>query len=169
MSKTAALAATAFPGLGHLFRGLNAKGLTLAVCFTMTLCSLLAGTYLYGGQRDMSVFTLLCLGAMVVLWVIAFVDIIKSMYFVDERATEEEKQRLYRQALEFALRGELKGAANSLEAVLKLDRYDRDALFQLGLVQLRLGDTRRGRKLLKESLDADDEDKWIWEVQRLLA
>jgi len=169
MNKTAALVATIFPGLGHLMRCRNAKGLVLAVCFTMAFCGLLVGTFLYGGRTNTSTFTLLCLVAMLLLWVIAFVDIIKSMYFVDEAAIQEEKNRLYRQALQLGLKGDLKGAKSSLEAVLKLDKYDADALFQLGVVMLRLGETGRGRRLLKSSLEADTEEKWRWEIMRMLS
>ena len=169
MNKTAALVATVFPGLGHLLRYQNAKGLVLAVCFTTAFCGLLVGTYLYGAESNTSAFALLCLVAMLVLWIIAFVDIIKSMYFVDEAAAQEEKARLYRQALQFGLKGDPKGAKNSLEAALKLDRYDADVLFQLGVVMLRLGETARGRRLLKNSLEADTEEKWRWEIMRILS
>jgi len=169
MNKTAALIATIFPGLGHLIRFQNAKGLVLSVCFTMAFCGLLVGTFLYGGQTDTQPFTLLCLVAMLVLWVVGFVDIIKAMYFVDEVALKEEKDRLYRQGLQYSLKNDLKNAKNSMEAVLKLDKFDTDALFQFGLIMLRMGETRRGRRFLKSSLDADIDEKWRWEIMRILS
>ena len=166
MSKTTALIATFFPGLGHILRGQNVKGLTLALCFTIALCGLLAGKFLYADLSNMNSFVLLCLIAMLILWVLAFADIIKSMYFVDEAAIQAEKDRFYRQGMQYALKGDLRAAANAFEMSLKLDKYDEDALFQLGIALIRLGETGRGRKILKSSLEASDEEKWRWEVMR---
>jgi len=168
MNKTVALTATIFPGLGHIMRGQNIKGLTLAICFTVALCGLRGGRFLYGGGRETGTFVLLCLVAMLILWVLAFVDIIKSMYFVDEVAIRSEKDRLYRQAMQFSLSGDLRAAAHSFEAMLKLDKYDQDALFQLGTTLMQLGETARGRRLLKGSLDAANDEKWRWEITEKL-
>ena len=157
-----------FPGLGHIVKGENAKGVVLAICWGLSLQGYLYGTFVWREMWE-TWFSAVCLVFAAALWIFAIVDIARRLYFVDEDAAARERDRLFSEAMVAYLQGDLNRAEETLHMMLKMDRDDPDGRFHLAMIYKEKGDSDKARRVLRRCRSVDDADKWAWETEQELA
>ena len=156
------------PGWGHVYLGREARGLVLFTVFAIGGFGLLNGLLLYIGWGRSFVLAASGFTALAV-WVWACVDIIRLTSPVRRHAEEEDRLKALREGTVRYLRGDLEDAKRAFGRCLKKDPGDVEALFRLGILCARSGDSRGARTYLRRASKLDLDGKWVWEIQRELA
>ena len=162
-----ALALALIPGWGHVYWGREFLGLVFFTVAALLGFAWINGKVIYHGA-----------GRETLVWAsgIAFFVFAIAVWFElfwrtrPVRVAEEQRARLQRLERGTAayLRDEFTVAIDEFRGCLRDQPQDVEALFRLGIVLSRSGDTKLGRRTLRKAARFDLEDKWRWEIEREL-
>ncbi len=166
-SRPVALVLSLVPGWGHVYWGREAPGLGLFTLFAVAGFALLNGLFIYIGNARSLVVALssvLLLASIVGSWI----DILRATNPGRLKALEAERDKALREGTVAYLRGDLKAAIDLFEGCVRRDPGDVEALFRLGAVCSRSGESRAAQVWLRRARKHDLDEKWAWEVEREL-
>lgn len=87
--------------------------------------------------------------------------LIKSSFL---RFSSRNENSFYERGVIHYLRGTLNKAQKEFESLLKINRRDADACYQLGKIYEETGQTKKALKLYRRCLACDEDKKWETEV-----
>lgn len=166
-SRLAAIVLSLVPGWGHVYWGREPTGLLIFTLFAAAAFSLVNGLFLYlgGGRTLLVAFSLLLLGV-TLAW--SWISILRWTSPSRIRSIEERRNQAFREGAAAFVRGDNDGAVAAFSRCVEVDPGDVEALFRLGIVTARAGDTRGARSWLRRAQKHDLDDKWAWEIEREL-
>lgn len=155
------------PGWGHVYWGRERLGLAIFTVAALIGFAWVNGAFIYrGAGRGALVW-----GAGSLLVIVSVGAWLEMFWRTRPERLEKEKaerSKLIRDGTAAYLRDEFGTALESFRRILKLFPQDIEALFRLGVISIRSGDVRAGRKWLRQTIKFDLEDKWRWEIERVL-
>lgn len=102
-------------------------------------------------------------GLALLIWLYNLVDIFEIYNYISNLSKEDH----YEQGRIASLTGDYNRARTEFEKALKLNRQDKDALFQLGRAYFYLGMENKAKKIFDKYLKSGDK-KWINKIQEIL-
>lgn len=167
-------------GLGHIYLRHYVLGAVLFSAFVFGLNGVFIGS-VFESDKSFANFVLKASVPFTVLvWIAGLVHAYRISYGTDRIKLRSERAQLFRDGLTLYLRDDLDGAARAFESVVDrdVDWEDADALFHLGVVELRRADRhderserrsaerarRRGLRAFRACLAHDDRKKWRGEI-----
>jgi len=167
-------------GLGHIYLRHYILGATLFCLFVTALNGIFLGSVIEADKAQASFIFKASVPAAVAIWVFGLFHAYKISYGCDRVKLRAERAKLFRDGLTAYLRDDLDTAARLLESCVDrdVDWEDSDALFHLGVVELRRaeelghrGERRgaeraqsRGLRAFRSCLAHDDRKKWRGEI-----
>ena len=88
-------------------------------------------------------------------------SLIKSAFL---KSGFKNENGFYERGVIHYLRGGLNKAQKEFECLLKINRHDADACYQLGKIYEETGQIKKALKLYKRSLEYDKDKKWEMEI-----
>jgi hypothetical protein len=167
-------------GLGHIYLRHYMLGAALFSVFAFGLNGIFLGSVFESDKRFARFIFDASVPLTAIVWIVGMVHAWKISYGTDRERLRTERAQLFREGLTLYLRDDLDGAAKAFESVVQrdVDWEDADALFHLGVVELRRADRlaaknerrgaerarRRGLRAFKACLAHDDRKKWRGEI-----
>jgi hypothetical protein len=167
-------------GLGHVYLRHYVLGACLFVLFTIGLNGVFLGSVIESNPTLAAALFRAGVPFSVGIWFIGLIHAWRISYGTDRNKLRVERQRFFREGLVAYLRDDLDGASKALRGVVErdVDWEETDALFHLGVVELRRadrlearGEPRPAARLRKRALRAfraclarDDRKKWRGEI-----
>lgn len=149
------------PGLGHIYIGRCLKGVFLFMLFALFIDAAYIVPFLFSPETRVVRGTLV---AAAIVWFYTFSDVVRLTYLANTERKLKRKNELFATGVRQFLRGEYEPARDTFHQVLRLNRYDPDAHFYIGMAFKSLGKPYKARKHLKNALSYDDTKKWNFEV-----
>ncbi len=162
-SRGLALVLSLVPGWGHVYLGREGLGLLTFTVTAFGMFLFLNVALIYDGQHRLALARAIA-SLTVLFWVWSVADVWRRSSSGRRRRLEEEKLRLLRQGMIEYLRDEMEASESTFRACLKLDGFDAEALFRLGVVTSRRGKTAEARRFLRRARREDLDAKWSWEI-----
>ena len=156
------LASLILPGVGQVLRGRIAVGIAFFVGFVALLDVFAYAAFRTPPAAEWQIATVL--GCLCLVWFGCQAHLGYLLYGLDPNRDAERKELAFHEGLRYYLRDELPEAIRQFESVLRMDRFDRDAHFHLGVCLSRGGSYRRAIRCFKKCIEFDDDRKWAGEV-----
>ena len=157
------IASLILPGIGHVVRGRIAVGVAffLGVVVVTNVYAWAAFRVMPPApewQRDLLV------GGLCLLWAGCQAHLLWLLYIANPARHAARREEAFREGLEHYVRNELADAIGRFDEALRIERFDCDAWFHLGVCHSRAGGYRRAVRCFKKCTEFDDERKWGEEV-----
>ena len=157
------LASLILPGIGHILLGRIALGVAffLGVVVVMNVYAwevfrMMAPAREWQGKA--------LLGGLCLLWGGCQAHVIWLLYIANPARHAARREEAFREGLRHYMRDEFADAISRFEEVLRIERFDFDAWFHMGVCHSRAGNYRRAVRCLKKCVEFDEERKWATEV-----
>jgi hypothetical protein len=167
-------------GLGHVYLRHYVLGAILFCLFATGLNGIFLGSVIESDKALAGFLFKASVPFSIAVWIFGLGHAYKISYGTDRAKLRAERGQLFREGLTLYLRDDLDGAARALESVVDrdVDWEDADALFHLGVVELRRSDRHtsrgerraaeraraRGLRAFRACLAHDDRKKWRGEI-----
>lgn len=167
-------------GLGHIYLRHYVLGAALFAIFAASLNGVFLGYLLHTRPVLARLLVYACVPAAAGVWAIGLVHAWRISYGTDRAALRRERAALFKDGLAAYLRDDLEAARGLFAKAVAcdVDWEDPDALFYLGVLDLRIAERRdglgervraersrrRGLRALALCLSRDDSRKWRAEV-----
>lgn len=156
------------PGLGQIFTGRYLRGFVLffssLILFDLAFIII---PFLWGGTDLANISRGLVFSALII-WIYNLIDIARIVWWRERETLIQQKKPLFQSAFTCYLQNEIAGARKEFRKILQHDRDDIDALFYLGVIARQAGKTSQARRYFEKSLRRDENQKWLWEIERTL-
>lgn len=162
------------PGCGHIADGRPGRGLLLFFLFGFAIDGFLysqAQTILPPERATVSpaVTRILAIAAGLLVWAYCVADsALRALRCRRLAASAASANAPVREALVAYLRNDHAAAIKAIQAALRLNSQDPDALFYLGVFHASSGQSRKARRALYACIRYDDEGKWDDEAHEQL-
>ena len=162
------LASLVLPGIGHILRSRIAVG--VAFFFgVIVLLNVLAYAAFRAVPAPSGRQAAVLVGGLCLVWLGCQAHLAYLLYGVDPARHAERKERAFHEGLQHYVRDELTDAIRQFEDVLRIEPFDHDAYFYLGLCLSKAGIYRRAVRCFKKCIEFDDERKWADDVAEEIA
>jgi hypothetical protein len=167
-------------GLGHIYLRHYVLGACLFSAFVFGLNGVFIGSVFESDKSFANFVFKASVPFTAAVWLAGLVHAYRISYGTDRAKLRAERAQLFRDGLTLYLRDDLDGAARAFESVVArdVDWEDADALFHLGVVELRRANRhaergerrsavrarRRGLRAFRACLAHDDRKKWRGEI-----
>jgi len=166
--RAVALLLSVVPGWGHVYWGRELLGMGIFTVAALCAFAWFNGVFVYRGAGRGA----LAVSAGVLLAIVVVVQCVELAWRTRPQrvaAEEKERERWMRDGTAAYLRGNLDAALECFRHCLRTRPQDVDALFRLGVVAARAGDTRAATRWLRRTTRYDLDDRWHWEIEREFA
>ena len=168
------LASLVLPGIGHILRSRIAVG--VAFFFgVIVLLNILAYAAFRAVPAPSGRRAALLVGGLCLVWLGCQAHLAYLLYGVDPAKHTERKERAFHEVLQHYVRDELSRSFRNrrllyrIEDVLRIEPFDHDAYFYLGLCLSKAGIYSRAIRCFKKCVEFDDERKWADDVAEEIA
>ena len=156
------------PGIGHILRSRIAVG--VAFFFgVIVLLNVLAYAAFRAEPATSGRRAAVLVGGLCLVWLGCQAHLAYLLYGVDPAKHAERKERAFHEGLQHYVRDELSDAIHRFKDVLRIEPFDHDAYFYLGLCLSKAGTYRRAVRCFKKCIEFDDERKWADDVAEEIA
>jgi len=155
------------PGIGQILCGWIAVGLTFFLCEVVLVNAFIIMTF-HLEEEPTSWQLRVLVACFAAIWLGCQAHLAWLLFARDTRKRHEQKELAFREGLRYYVRDELNDAVRQFQRVLRLDRFDCDARFYLGVCCSRAGRYCRAIRHLRKCSELDDDRKWALDVQEEL-